>query len=143
MLAGAQADQPTLLIVQPITQGMGSAIVIARDISQLRRAEAEAFEHKSFMASVADRTPDDIYTLDAEGRITWMNDRAEQNQLLMLAGRSFNEFISAESRDLTTKNLQRTLVGEETQFEVRAIRIDGTVRNVEAALLSAVEGRQR
>jgi PAS domain S-box-containing protein len=132
MLAGALADQPTLLIVQPMREAMGSAVVIARDISQLRRAEAEAFEHKSFMASVADRTPDDIYTVDAEGRITWMNERAEQDQLLMLAGRSFNEFIAAESRELTTRNLQRTLVGEETQFEVRAIRTDGTVRHFEA-----------
>ena len=134
MLAGAEARQPTLLIVQPIKdQGaVGSAVVIARDISQLRRAEAEALEHKSFMASIADRTPDEIYTLDREGRITWMNERAEQDQLLMLAGRYFNEFIAAESRDLTNENLQRTIAGEETQFEVRAIRTDSTVRNVEA-----------
>ena len=46
------------------------------------------------MASVADRTPDEIYTLDPEGRITWMNERAEKDQLLMLAGRYFNEFIA-------------------------------------------------
>jgi PAS domain S-box-containing protein len=134
MLAGAEVTQPTLLIVQPIKgQGaVGSAVVIARDISQLRQAEAEALEHKSFMASIADRTPDEIYTLDTEGRITWMNERAEQDQLMMLAGRYFNEFIAAESRDLTTENLQRTITGEETQFEVRAIRTDSTVRNVEA-----------
>jgi PAS domain S-box-containing protein len=132
MLAGAEASQPTVLIVQPMKEAMGSAVVIARDISQLRRAEAEALEHKSFMASVADRAPDEIYTLDAEGRITWMNERAEKDQLLMLAGRSFNEFIAAESRDLTSRNLQRTLVGDETQFEVRAIRTAGTVRHFEA-----------
>ena len=134
MLAGPDGNQPTLLIVQPTgdpTVG-GSAIVMARDISQLRRAEAEALEHKSFMASVADRTPDEIYTLDQEGRITWMNERAEKDQLLMLAGRYFNEFIAANSRELTNDNLQRTLAGVETQFEVRAIRTDGTVRHVEA-----------
>ncbi len=130
MLAGPEGNQPTLLIVQPTKDHAlgGSAIVLARDISQLRRAEAEALEHKSFMASVAHRTPDEIYTLDPAGRITWMNERAEKNQLLMLAGRYFSEFIAANSRELTNDNLQRTLAGEETQFEVRAVRTDGTVR---------------
>lgn len=134
MLAGPECNQPTLLIAQPISDHTvgGSAMVMARDISQLRRAEAEALEHKSFMASVADRTPDEIYTLDPEGRITWMNDRAEKDQLLMLAGRYFSEFIATNSRELTNANLQRTMAGEETQFEVRAIRTDGTVRHVEA-----------
>ena len=134
MLAGPNCSRPTLLIVQPIggdDKPLG-AIVIARDMSDLRRVEAEALEHKSFLASVADRTPDEIYTIDAVGRITWMNERAEQNQLLMLPGRLFIEFIAAESRDLTSENLARTLAGEETQFEVRAIRTDGTVREVEA-----------
>jgi len=134
MLAGPESNRPTLLIVQPISDHTvgGSAMVMARDISQLRRAEAEALEHKSFLASVADRTPDEIYTLDPEGRITWMNERAEKDQLLMLAGRYFNEFIAANSRELTNDNLQRTLAGEETQFEVRAVRTDGTARHVEA-----------
>jgi PAS domain S-box-containing protein len=134
MLAGPESDRPTLLIVQPISDQAvnGSAMVMARDISQLRRAEAEALEHKSFMASVADRTPDEIYTLDPEGRIMWMNERAEKDQLLMLAGRYFNEFIAPASRELTNENLERTRSGEETQFEVRAVRTDGTARLVEA-----------
>src|SRR5436190_17068321 len=133
MLAGPHASQPVLLLVEPIHHhGVSGAIVTARDISQLRQAQAEAFEHKSFMASIADLTPDEIYTLDREGRITWMNERAEKDQLLMLAGRYFDEFIAANSRELTRDNLQRSLAGEEAQFEVRAIRTDGSVRHVEA-----------
>lgn len=133
MLAGPHENQPTLLIVQPLHhQGEAGAIVLARDISELRQAEAEALEHKSFMASIADRTPDEIYTLDREGRITWMNERAELNQLLMLDGRYFNEFIASNSRELTNNNLERSLAGEETQFEVRAVRTDGSTRYVEA-----------
>jgi len=133
MLAGPHETKPTLLIVQPVHHhGDAGAIVTARDISQLRRAEAEALEHKSFMASIADRTPDEIYTLDREGHITWMNERAESDQPMMLAGRSFNEFVAPNSRELTKENLQRSLAGEETQFEVRVIRTKGTVRHVEA-----------
>lgn len=134
MLVGDQADRPILLIVQPISDLAltGSAIVSARDISELRRAEAEALEHKSFMASVADRSPDEIYTLDPGGRIMWMNERAEKDQPLMLAGRFFSEFIAENSQEITSENLRRTLSGAETQFEVRAIRTDGTTRYVEA-----------
>ena len=69
--------------------------------------------------------------LDSAGRITWMNERAEKDQLLMLPGRHFIEFVAAESRDLANESFQSTLGGKETQFEVRALRIDGTVRNVE------------
>lgn len=133
MLAGVNGDQPILLIAQPMpnSEAPGVVLVVARDISELRHVEAEALEHKAFMASVADRSPDEIYSLDTVGRVTWMNERAEKDQLLMLAGRHFSEFIAIESRDLANENFQRTLAGDETQFEVRAIRIDGTVRHVE------------
>jgi PAS domain S-box-containing protein len=133
MMVGANGDQPILLIAQPLkkSEASGTVLVVARDISKLRQVEAQALEHKAFMASVADRSPDEIYALDTVGRVTWMNERAEKDQLLMLAGRHFSEFIAIESRDLANENFQRTLAGDETQFEVRAIRIDGTVRHVE------------
>ncbi len=50
----------------------------------------------------------------------------------LLAGRYFHEFIAPISRELTQQHLQLTLAGEETQFEVRAIRTDGTTGDVEA-----------
>ena len=82
-----KANNSISIIVEPLKSddnGMGpGALVIARDISDLRRAEAEAIAHKSFIASIADRTPDEIYALDPEGRITWMNERAEAYRLLM------------------------------------------------------------
>ena len=81
VLAGPACDSPTLVTVVPLRDATGGpaggSIVVARDISGLRRAEAEAFEHKSFMASLADLSPDEIYALDTAGRITWMNERAE------------------------------------------------------------------
>jgi PAS domain-containing protein len=64
MLGGANGDQPILLVAQPMREATGSVMVIARNISELRRVEAEALEHRAFMASVADRSPDEIYALD-------------------------------------------------------------------------------
>jgi PAS domain-containing protein len=75
LLAGDD-QKPTLVIVQP-DNGRQGAIVIARDISELRRAEADALAQRSFMASIADRSPEEIYLLDTNGRITWMNERGE------------------------------------------------------------------
>ncbi|HEY0320744.1 MAG TPA: PAS domain-containing protein [Pyrinomonadaceae bacterium] len=139
MLAGLDAPRPTLIIVLPIRDAQseltGKTIVIVRDVSELRRAEAEAFEHKSFMASLADLAPDEIYTLDVEGRFTWMNERAEASNYLLstsLIGRYFNEMVAVESRDAVSLNLARTIRGEDTQCEVQTIRPDGTIRYVEA-----------
>ena len=78
ILAGAEGKDSISMIVEPLGGGDNklAALVIARDISDLRRAEAEAIDHKSFLASIADRTPDEIFALDTAGRITWLNERA-------------------------------------------------------------------
>jgi PAS domain S-box-containing protein len=139
LLAGEKADRPTLVIVVPVRDAenalTGSVMVVARDISELRRAEAEAFEHKSFMASLADLIPDEIYTLDLQGRIIWMNQRAEAANGLMattLFGRHFGELVSTELKEIVNANIKKTLAGEDTQGEIQAIHEDGAVRFVEA-----------
>ena len=139
VLAGPNCDRPTLVTVVPVRDATGrltgGSVVIARDISELRRAEAEAFEHKAFMASLADLGPDEIYTLDATGRITWMNERAEAaNELnrTALLGHPFGEVVAAESKAAAAASLKRTLAGEETVGEIQAARADGEVRFVEA-----------
>src|SRR5918994_508887 len=83
---GDEGENSISLIVQPLerdSDSVAGALVVARDISDLRRAEAEAIAHKSFIASIADRTPDEIYALDRQARITWMNERAEAYKLLI------------------------------------------------------------
>ncbi len=135
ILAGDASRKPIRVIVQPnrsVNSGMQSAVVIARDISELRRAEADALAQRSFMANIADRSPDEIYALDKDGRITWMNERGEADNHFMLSGRYFIEFIAEESRNLAADSQRRALMGEESQYEMRATRIDGTVREVEA-----------
>jgi PAS domain S-box-containing protein len=135
ILAGPEGNKSISIIVEPLNAGddaESAALVIARDISDLRRAEAEAIAHKSFLASIADRTPDEIYALDTQGRITWMNERAEIYKLAMSSGGSFLDIVSADSRDLTDENLRRTLAGADTEFEVIVMRTDGSTRYAEA-----------
>ncbi len=134
LLAGDEA-KPTLVTVQP-EPGDGSeprnAVVIARDISELRSAEAEALAQRSFIASIADRSPEEIYALDNNGRITWMNERSGDGTSFMLSGRYLIEFVAEDSRELANSKLQSALVGENSEFELRAMRPDGTLRDVEA-----------
>lgn len=139
LMAGEKADRPTLVIVVPVRDAenalTGSVMVVARDISELRRAEAEAFEHKAFMASLADLIPDEIYTLDMRGCITWMNERAEAANGLMptaLFSRHFSEIVSPESKEVVNANIKETLAGEDTQGEIQAVREDGALRFAEA-----------
>jgi PAS domain S-box-containing protein len=135
ILAGPEGKNSISIVVEPLNAENDmapAALVIARDISDLRRAEAEAIAHKSFLASIAERTPDEIYALDAQGRITWMNERAEAYKLAMPSGGSFFDIVSKDSRELTEENLRRTLAGDDTEHEVRVIRIDGSTRYAEA-----------
>ncbi|HYJ46645.1 MAG TPA: ATP-binding protein, partial [Pyrinomonadaceae bacterium] len=90
---------------------------------------------KAFMASLADLIPDEIYALDTEGRITWMNERAEAANGFMqtaLLGRHFAEIVSAESRDAASANITKTLAGEATEGEIQAVGADTDVRYAEA-----------
>jgi PAS domain S-box-containing protein len=143
ILAGPEGRNSISIIVAPLGSGDSSdgstgndsnlaALVIARDISDLRRAEAEAIAHKSFLASIADRTPDEIFALDTDGRITWLNERAETHKLSILPGTSFADIVSPDSRSLTEENLRRTLAGNDTEYEVLLARADGSTCYAEA-----------
>ncbi len=136
LLAGREGKDSISIIVEPLgSDGDGeklTVLVIARDISDLRRAEAEAIAHKSFLASIADRTPDEIFALDNSGRITWLNERAETHKLSILPGTYFADIVSPDSRALTEEHLRRTLSGDDTQYEVRLARADGSMCYAEA-----------
>ena len=127
-------DKPFVIVVEPVNteDACSGAVLIAKDISELRRAEAEAIANKSFLASIADRTPDEIYALDSEAHITWMNERAQSYNLAMSRGGSFLNVIASDCHELTNDSLRKTLSGEDTEFEVRVTRMDGTTRYAEA-----------
>jgi PAS domain S-box-containing protein len=135
ILTGTEGEKSISLIVQPLngddSEGSG-ALVVARDISDLRRAEAEAIAHKSFIASIADRTPDEIYALDSGGRITWMNERAEAYRILVSAGGSFLDIVAEDCRSIAEENFKRTLLGDDCEYEIRLIKLDGSSRYAEA-----------
>ncbi|HBB95435.1 MAG TPA: hypothetical protein DC054_08585 [Blastocatellia bacterium] len=119
----------------PQQEASGGCVVIARDISELRQAEEETSKNRAFLASLADLAPDEIYTLDTEHRITWMNQRAESDTGLtrsVLLGQVFSMIVSTESNAEAESALGCTLRGEQRQFELRTICADGRVRCMDA-----------
>lgn len=134
-MQGPSKDKGSIsIIVEPLRgdELQVTALVVARDISDLRRAEGEAIAHKSFLANIADRTLDEIYALDTAGRITWINERAQAYTPSTLFGGSFLDLVSPDSRGLTEENLSRTLKGDDTQHEIRISALDGSTRYTEA-----------
>jgi PAS domain S-box-containing protein len=136
LVAGATEQIPFFVTVEPLFmpghEETFGVLVTARDISDLRRAEADAIAHKSFMASIADRSPDEIYALNKDGLITWVNERAENENSLALRGQRFFDFIAPESQTSVIEALKRAVSGGESQAEIRAVRTDQRSRDVEA-----------
>lgn len=134
-IQSGEGDENSIsLIVEPLdrdSDSVAGALVVARDISALRRAEAEAIAHKSFIASIADRTPDEIYALDSQGQITWRNERAETYRVLASGG-AFLDIVAEDSRSVAEDNFKQTLLGNDCEFETRLMRVDGSSRYAEA-----------
>src|SRR5689334_4451204 len=107
-----KARRPLQVRVIPQITETGGCVVIARDVSELRSAEEEGSRNRAFLASLADLAPDEIYTLDTNGRITWMNQRAETDSGLtrsVLLQQDFAMIVSSESKEEAKAALACTL----------------------------------
>ena len=129
----------TLLVrvIPPRRNGDRSSrcLVIARDITELRNAEREANKHRASLASLVDLAPAEIYTIDSELRVTWMNKRAEIGTGLtpsVVLNRDLCTFVSGESQDEARVMLHGALKGEETQGEITTQCGDGRERYMDA-----------
>ena len=129
----------TLLVrvIPPKRHGDRSSrcLVIARDITELRNAEREANKHRASLASLVDLAPAEIYTIDSELRVTWMNKRAEIGTGLtpsVVLNRDLCTFVSDESQEEARVMLQAAFKGEETQGEITTQCGDGRERYMDA-----------
>ena len=137
---GNKVPRPLQVKVIPFSarqqrEGLTGCIVVARDISELRHAEEEVSKNRAFLASLVDLAPAEIYTVDIQQQFTWMNKRAEIDTGLtasVLLGQDFGIAIAVESKDEAKTMIQRTLFGEESQFEVSTICADGRTRCMDA-----------
>lgn len=104
-------------------------------------------EEKPDYEDLVEGLGDMIYTLDLEGRFTYLNSAG----LAMLGrtsgdvlGRHFAEVLTQPSAKVAREHFQRGLAGTETTpfFEVQVVRGDGTIVDVEVRAGSLYRGKK-
>lgn len=126
-------NRPLLVTVEPIIESGNKtvgAVCTARDLSELRKVEAEARENQSLLMNILESAREAIYAMDTEGRIQWCNSAtlvAGGYKLEDLIGHNFLELTFEGDRDMIRERLQSAMRGEPQTYEMRYYTNDGTV----------------
>jgi PAS domain S-box-containing protein len=127
-------NRPLLVTAEPIIE-KGSktigAVCTARDLSELRKAEAKAREHQSLLMNILESARESIYALDPEGHFQWCNNAtisATGYKSEQLIGHSFLDITFEADRETARENFERTLEGKPQTYEARFFAYDGSLR---------------
>ncbi|HKP38499.1 MAG TPA: PAS domain S-box protein [Pyrinomonadaceae bacterium] len=126
--------RPVLVTVEPLfdqSRQVTGAVCTARDLSELRKAEAVARERQSLLQNILESAREAIYALDTDGNYKWCN-----QAMLDLTGYPQEEFIGTnflervheEDRDMRRQRFAATLGGEPQRYESRYVSREGAVR---------------
>ena len=127
-------NRPLLVTVEPITEpGRGNvgAVCTARDLSELRKAEAMAREHQSLLTNILESVREPICAIDPAGYFMWLNSathNAGGYRPEDLIGHHFLELIYPADREFARGYFESALKGETQSYEVRYHTHDGEVR---------------
>lgn len=113
------------------TKAALGAVCIVRDLSELRTAEAEAREQRSFLIKLIEHANDSIYALAPDGRLIWFNER-----LIKFFGYTreelesgpFRQFIPPGEKRMVIERFNKALAGEAQTFEMHANKKNGEPR---------------
>ncbi|HEY0547682.1 MAG TPA: PAS domain S-box protein [Pyrinomonadaceae bacterium] len=126
-------NRPLLVTVEPIIESGNQtvgAVCTARDLSELRKIEAEARENQSLLMNILESAREAIYAVDTEGRFQWCNSATlniGDYKTEDLIGRSFLELAHEGDREMIRELFERTLKGEPQTYESRYLAKDGNV----------------
>jgi PAS domain S-box-containing protein len=127
-------NRPLLVTAEPIIE-RGSktigAVCTARDLSELRKAEAKAREHQSLLTNILESARESIYAVDTEGRFQWCNHAtlvATGYKSEQLIGHSFLDITFDADREVVREQFEQTLDGKPQTYEARFFSYDGNLR---------------
>jgi len=109
------------------------AVEVARDLTELKRAEEEVREHQAFAADLMANAYDGIATLDGNGNFTWVNKQMldasgyEESEII---GRNFLTMVVGEDFEKAALSFEVALRGEPQLFETRCLHKDGHIRTL-------------
>src|SRR5438876_5869812 len=133
-VAPQHLNRPVLVTVEPVldehSQTVG-AVCTARDLSELRKAEAVAREGKSLLKNILESAREAIYALDNDGHYKWCNQAMLDltgYQLDEIIGHHFIERTHEDDQQVRSKHFAASLAGEPQTYESRYIARDGSVR---------------
>jgi PAS domain S-box-containing protein len=127
-------NRPLLVTAEPITEKGDKtvgAVCTARDLSELRKAEAKAREHQSLLMNILESARESIYAVDTEGRFQWCNTatiNATGYKSEDLIGHSFLDITFETDREIAREHFERTLEGKPQTYEARFFAYDGNLR---------------
>ncbi len=127
-------NRPLLVTAEPIIEKGNKtvgAVCTARDLSELRKAEAKAREHQSLLMNILESARESIYAVDTEGHFQWCNTAtitATGYKSEDLIGHSFLEITFEGDREVASECFHRTLEGKPQTYEARFFSYDGNLR---------------
>lgn len=101
----------------------------ARDITEQRRRERELRQSEERYRRIVSLAQEGIWTLDADGRVSFLNDRMAEilgRPLHDVMGSHFLELVPAESHLEAQEHFERRREGQQEKLEFSFVRRDGT-----------------
>ncbi len=95
-------------------------VQVIRDLTRLRKAEADAAARRAILDSVLSNTADSTALLDLEGRVVWVNPAAERLAGVPaseLNGTRAIDYFDPDERPEIEAHFARVLAGESVRFE--------------------------
>ena len=127
-------NRPLLVSVEPVLDKGGNSIAVvctARDLSDLRKAQAVAREHQSLLTNILESARESIYAVDSEGRFKWCNSATLAGfgyKREDFIGQHLLDMVHKGDRELVNEKFRTALSGQAQTYEMRYFAPDGRLR---------------
>lgn len=127
-------NRSLVISAEPLVEtesGTIGVVCTARDLSELRKAEAEARERQLLLTNIIESVREPICAIDTRGRFLWSNTATFSTigyNPEELIGKNFLDLIYSQDHELAMETFNEALTGSAYSYEARYQTKDGEVR---------------